>query len=368
MRGEFLGVWGETWREIWEPLVNDEDVPADLFCELYRELDRARKDPSLDEAVAGVINDPVQRQEAFDRALFAAKVQIDGERRETVYRSVDMDVLSNASDRRKALEAVLVEVIGDANRSGSVLAQALTELATDLVKRKEARKRALESIINDTAKSQEAFASMSAEDFRGEQSLIEFLEAAHGTLEDMGDDPLANRYYNLLSNFLEKFSLRYDLRRPCLLCPTLPGVFAGLVRELRVTTSNDAHLNTLMRDFEDALRDLRTDASESRVKTCIQKQVNLLEAMGQQCAGVTRNTLGGICDQVGSWPHEKVKEAMKNLYGFASDYPGIRHGGTPANALRNIEMRDLVAVSILLAGFTTYLNDGFSAEAVYRGS
>jgi hypothetical protein len=368
MRGEFLGVWRETWREIWEPLVNDEEVPADLFCELCRELERARRDPSLDEAIGAVINDPLQRREVFDNALVAAQIDVAGERRETVYQSADIDAITNIAERRRVLEAALFQIIGDAAVSRSALVQALTELANDPLKRKEARERALESIINDTVKSQEAFAELSGDEFRGEQSLVAFLEAAHGILEDLGDDHLANRYYNLLGDFLEKFSLRYDLRRPCLLCPTLPGVFAGLVRELRVTTSSDAHLHTLMRDFEDALRDLRTDASESRVKTCIQKQVNLLEAIGQQCAGVTRNTLGGICDQVGSWPHEKVKDAMKNLYGFASDYPGIRHGGTPANALRSIEMRDLVAMSILLAGFTAYLNDGFSAEAVYRGS
>ena len=43
-----------------------------------------------------------------------------------------------------------------------------------------------------------------------------------------GDQALSNRYFNLLSGFIDKFSLRYDLRRPCMLCPTLPGLFASL--------------------------------------------------------------------------------------------------------------------------------------------
>jgi hypothetical protein len=59
---------------------------------------------------------------------------------------------------------------------------------------------------------------------------------------------------------------------------------------------------------------------------------------------------------------------MKDLYGFASDYPGIRHGGTPANALRTVDMRDMVAMSILLAGFTPYLTSGLNPERVYRGA
>ena len=41
MRGEFIGVWAETRREIWLPLIDqpmdecDEGVPDDIFCELY---------------------------------------------------------------------------------------------------------------------------------------------------------------------------------------------------------------------------------------------------------------------------------------------------------------------------------------------
>lgn len=62
-----------------------------------------------------------------------------------------------------------------------------------------------------------------------------------------------------------------------------------------------------------------------------------------------------------------IKAALKNLYGFASDYPGIRHGGNAAGALRAVDMRDLVAMSILLAGFTPYLSNALDADVVYRG-
>ena len=195
-----------------------------------------------------------------------------------------------------------------------------------------------------------------------------FLEAAHSALDELAGDELSNRYFNLLAGFIDKFSLRYDLRRPCTLCPTLPGVFASLVRDLRVLTGQDAHLDALMKEFENAVRDLRHDCSDGRIKTCIQKQVNLLEAIGSTAPGVTGTTLGAICNQVGTWPHDKLKEAMKDLYGFASDYPGIRHGGTPANALRAVDMRDMVAMSILLAGFTPYLSSALDADIVYRGA
>ena len=122
-----------------------------------------------------------------------------------------------------------------------------------------------------------------------------------------------------------------------------------------------------MKDFENSVRDLRIDCSDGRIKTCIQKQVNLLEAIGRTHPGVTQTTLGAICDQLVTWPHQRIRDAMKNLYGFASDYPGIRHGGTPANALRAIDMRDFVATCILLAGFTPYLANRLDADIVYRG-
>jgi hypothetical protein len=229
----------------------------------------------------------------------------------------------------------------------------------------------LADIVEDPERSRDAFENTPKEHLLGERALVLFFEAAYDVLQELeidAADALTNRYFNLLTAFIEKFSLRYDLRRPCVLCPTLPGVFASLVRDLRVVVSADPHLDGLMKDFDTALRDLRLDHSDGRIKTCIQKQVNLLEAIGRTFPGVTGTTLGAISEQVGTWPHEKVKTAMKDLYGFASDYPGIRHGGTPANALRSVDMRDLVAVSVLLAGFTPYLSSALDADIVYRGA
>jgi len=282
MRGEFIGVWSETWREIWLPLIDQplgddgEGVPEDVFCELYRALAPALSPRPSVEDLADIIDNPVQSREAFEGRTAAG--------------------------------------------------------------------------------------------FAGERALVGFFESAHEALDDLGGDELSNCYFNLLEGFIDKFSLRYDLRRPCTLCPTLPGVFASLVRDLRVLTSQDPHLDTLMKEFENAVRDLRHDSSDGRIKTCIQKQVNLLEAIGSAFPGVKGKTLGTICNQVGTWPHEKLKAAMKELYGFASDYPGIRHGGTPASALRAVDMRDMVAMSILLTGFTPYLESRLSPAAIFGGS
>jgi hypothetical protein len=276
VRGEFIRVWSETSREIWEQLAAQEAAPDDIYCELYRTLSFAlKKKPTLEE---------------------------------------------------------------------------------------------LANIIDNSAQAKEAFQNIHAGELASERALVEFFEKAHEALDDLAGDALANPYFNLLTAFIEKFSLRYDLRRPCMLCPTLPGVFTSLVRDLKAATSQDAHLDGLMKDYENAIRDLRTDCSDSRFRTCMVKQVNLLEAMGSRFPGVTATTVGQICDQVGTWPHAKVKESMQNLYKFTCNYPGIRHGGTPTSALRAIDMRDMVAMSILLAGFMPYLTDQLDASAIYRGA
>ncbi len=230
----------------------------------------------------------------------------------------------------------------------------------------------LADIVGTASKAKLAFRRVNLGGTKGEGALVAFLERAHGVAVDLGGDPLANHYFILVENFLTKFSLRYDLRRPFTLHPTLPGVFARMVTELKTVSKADAHLQQLMQDFEDAIRDLRADTSSNRIRMCIQRQVNLLEALGRAYPTVTENTLGRICDQLGTlpnavWPHDRVRDAMKDLYKFACDYPGIRHGGTPASARRDIDMRDMVAISVLLAGFTPYLSHQVDSNIAYSG-
>lgn len=276
MRGEFLGVWAETWDEIWVPLAACEASPIDLFAELYRELVAALKTKLTIEELAEIIDDPNRSTQSFKNA--------------------------------------------------------------------------------------------SAQDLAGERSLVAFLENAYAVLEDLGGDAFSNHYYLLLASFIDKFSLRYDLRRPCTLCPTLPGVFASLLGDLHSLVAQDAHLNTLMTEFEDTVRDLRFGCSDARIKAYIGKQVMLLEGLGHAYPGVTEKTLGAMANQLNNWPHVTVRDALKKLYGFASDYPGIRHGTSAEGVLRPLEMRDMVAVCILLAGFTPYLTDGLNSDTVYRGA
>ncbi len=371
MRGEFIGVWSEMVREIWTPLIdhpfgeNEDALPGDIFCELYRELSKALKRPTDLAADNLLLMDAIALREVFDDAAQLAR--LDAGLAKDAFDKSGTEEANSVEQRKSCIDTALSALLG--HPATLLLNTKLQEHSRDDTKVAAAWNRAVEKTINDEHASRKAFIKIVKAELAGEQAVVGFLEAIHYALKDFekqGDDRLTNRYFNLLAAFTEKFSLRYDLRRPCTLCPTLPGVFASLISDLRTIVSQDAHLDGLMKDFEESLRDLRIDSSERRIKTSIQKQVNLLEAIGRTYPGIKRKTLGAISKQLKNWPHDEVMLALQSMYTFTCDYPGIRHGGTPANARRTVDMRDMVAVSILLAGFTPYLAHGINADIVYR--
>jgi hypothetical protein len=67
-------------------------------------------------------------------------------------------------------------------------------------------------------------------------------------------------------------------------------------------------------------------------------------------------SLGELCRDIKDWPHAAVQAALGNLYGFCSNYPGIRHAGNPAGVLRELATRDVTLASLLLLSFSGYLS------------
>lgn len=223
-----------------------------------------------------------------------------------------------------------------------------------------------------------------------EKQLVKAIEDAFVPFQDHGGDALSNEYFRQVERFVEKFSLRYDLRRPTnergfTLHPTLPGLFSRLLRNLKANTNQDPALADLMFDFEEAVRDLKEERTSRRIKQCIAAQFNLFEAIltqhpdviayneevarhnaaGQGGRRRTINTFGAMCDKAQVWPHDELMTSAKSLYKFASDYPGIRHGGTPAHQKREIDMRDMISMTIVLAGFSPYFSASIDPDSIY---
>lgn len=312
MRGDLKSAWPYVWSDIWVRLYESRGAPVELFSELYAALvprprmPVAPPEPTVFDA-DGNMTDPGEIAAA---ANFHA-------------------VMETYNGQRLSYE------------------QALTAGPEDV-------RRWLREELQATLQT--------------EADAVSALEKAFAKIDDIGGDALSNRYVNLVEAFIEKYNLRYDLRRPFSLHPTISGIFTQLIGQLKTATAGDAHLNGIMGDFEEAFRDLKAGATPARIKACISRQANLLEAIGQIAPNVTSNTLGRICDEVGTWPHAQLKEAAKSVYKFSNQFPGIRHAGTPTSQIREIEMRDLIAVSVLLTGFTPYLTDRLNAGNIYEVS
>lgn len=310
MKGELLPVWPRTWDEIWLRLAAQDNVPDDLFMEL----------------VGGLASPP--RQPIAPVTPPAGAYDVDGKLRDAA-----------AIDARREYDLAMSQYLED--------------------------RRAYEAALNSEDDAREYFRGL----LRGigtELEAVKFIENSYETLTIYDDVNLTHNFRQLVSEFLTEFSLRYEIRNGLSLHATLSGLFSKLITELRAIAHGDPHLGGLLSDFEEAFADLKMNRSQARMKTCLQKQFNMLEGFGQKCPKVTAKSLGAICDQL-EWPHEKVKEVGKNLYKFGSDYPGVRHGGTASGALRDLEVRDFVSLSLMLASFTPYVIHNLDPDRCYSG-
>ena len=362
MTGEVRSAWADTWERIWAPLAGADEVPVDIFCELYREINPYLASSSDERAVAALLEDDNQLRECFRKAQVLAGLEADDTQRPTLEVT---DLPTAAGGRLTALQARLCELTGDENRAAEACQRALDYLVA--VRRQE-HARDLETALNDPVAGRSMFHDITPSDFLNEKAAVEFLEGSHRVLKEVGGRRLADRYFVLLGAFMRDFNLRYDLARPCVLYPSLPGMFGSLVADMGELAGQDAEVSELLVDFQEAFRDLRIGATPGRIKTCLQKEVMLLEGLASMSTSVKGKTLGEMCDEVSEWPHPAVPESLKKLYGFASDRSGIRHGKSSKRSRRplpSIQMRDLVALSVLLAGFAPYLCSGLDSTAVY---
>jgi hypothetical protein len=198
---------------------------------------------------------------------------------------------------------------------------------------------------------------------REEGLAVTFVERCYQALEGL-DEGIRDKYGALGREFLVRHNLRYEARDGFSLYPTVPGMFAELLSELRLASAANLHTQTMFQEFEEAFRDLKAGRTEARLKTCLQREFNLLEALGRAYPGVTHHTLGQICEQL-DWPHATIKEVGKKLYGFRSDYPGVGHAGNPASVLRPIGTKDFVSISLMLAAISPYFVQELNGERCY---
>lgn len=311
MKGELLTAWPYVWPDIWVRLYETHGAPVELFSELYAALMPKPRPPAAPAEPTefddkGVATDPLY-QEAF-----------------ITYQA--------------ALEVYRHEKV--------VYSEALT---AEPEKARIWLREGLPLIL------------------KSESSAVRALEKAFQCIDDIGGDDLSNRYVNLVEGFLKKYSIRYDLRRPFSLHPNLPGVFSSIWGEVRALCLKDAQLEASIKEFDDAFRDLKLGANAGRLKTCFIKQFNLLEAITARNPTVTQGVLSGMIGEIQAWPHTTVRQSAEKIYAFRGAYPNMGHG-TGGGAIREIELRDLVSVSVMLVGLLPYLSHEIDPQTIFEGS
>jgi hypothetical protein len=221
-----------------------------------------------------------------------------------------------------------------------------------------------EQIINDSAKARDAFCDLKGSDFMNEMAIVHFLESAHEVISDYGIPGYAELFKLFLREFLRKYNLRYRLDDPFKLRFLLPGSFANLYAELQRINTSNPHLRMLWNDFERSFDRYLRSREESDLKVCIANASKYAEGLAGTTCGNNNLSLGVLCDRLKDWPHESVCSSLKNLYGFCSNYPGIRHAGNPASQLRVLGGKDSVIISVLLLTFTGYLTPDLDAQVL----
>ena len=161
----------------------------------------------------------------------------------------------------------------------------------------------------------------------------------------------------LVRGFLESRNLRYELIEPFELRSHLPGIFEAIVADMLEATNQHPQLSQAFFDFAHSFRALQRSHAEPDMKTCIHKAGMLAEALASMRPEARGNNFGALCNSLGCWPNQLVREAVKKLYEFSSDSPGVRHNIVRrGNSPRALEMRDSMIVPLLLVTATSYFS------------
>lgn len=201
----------------------------------------------------------------------------------------------------------------------------------------------------DPIKARTFIKELDSQRLAGDHAMVVFFKNAYDVFDENSEE-LCTEFVRLLDEFISCHNLRYKLQyTPFKLQPHLPGVFASLFNEIADVAAEDSYLLELMKDFEHSFYTVSRSHNTTDMKTCIAKASMLVEGLGSiHPESGDSQTLGKICESIKCWPHATIRDSVSKLYGFCSNYPGIRHAGHPQGKLRELELRDSIIVPLML--------------------
>lgn len=277
-------------------------------------------------------------------------------------------MIGNIRERWEFTWADIWEPLGSLPQAPLDLYIQLYRTSIDYLRRKP-RYQDLEIIVNNPETAFDAFRELQGKQFRDEMAVVQFLERAHGLFMEIGSRILVRRYGEYVSKFLQKYNLRYETAEPFALRVRLPALYGDIYEQLRQVNATSPHLAQLMNDFEISFSDFVRTRAQRDLTAAIHRASNYAEGI----AAVSLNTQGGdlnsLCDRLTNapyrvWPHTAVRQIIKDLYRFCSDYPAIRHAGTPNSRLRDLNVKDTIIVSALFFAASGYLHQQVSLNDV----
>jgi hypothetical protein len=216
-------------------------------------------------------------------------------------------------------------------------------------------------IVNSPEMAYSAFQSIRGKQFKDEMSAVQFMERTHALVVDFGSRILLRRYIEYTTKFLIKYNLRYEVAVPFSLRVRLPALYGDIYDQLRQVNNTNPLLVQLMTDFEVSFSDFVRTRTRRDLTASLVRASNYAEGLASITLGASRGTLGAMCNLLTNapysvWPHEAVRDAVKELYRFCSDYPAIRHAGDPNHRIRDLEVKDTIIVSALFFAASGYLH------------
>lgn len=201
-------------------------------------------------------------------------------------------------------------------------------------------------------------------------TIVKYLEAAYELISVEYNEKWGVLFAESVRIFVDRYNLAYKVEAPFKIIPLVTGYLSKVCEIIEREQGEHGDLPGLWKEFEVAYSQFLREGGDQ--KTPLQKASNYIEALIGENRGERGKTLSAMLrkiEECGGFPHKvKLKESIHNLYGFACDYPGIRHGGTPANKNRELGENDTAYLSLLFMVWAGYLHSLEMPEPVPTSS
>jgi len=193
-----------------------------------------------------------------------------------------------------------------------------------------------------------------------EASMLKFITHVHQKLEDYGTG-LEKHFSNRLKYFTWQHRLSYEVLAPFTLRPLIIAEFDRFYRTLKKQKGMSGDLLELLGDFEHSYGEYAQGNKSEDLNNTLSNAFSYLEGLTGEKLELRGRTLGALateCENSGLFPHKgTLAKSLSNLYGFPSNYPRLRHAGTPASKIRELSQQDCIALSMMALVWAGYINE-----------